>query len=274
MKLVVLLCTYNGGKYLIKQLESLYNQTYQDFYIYVHDDGSNDDTLKIITEYKKNKSNFFILESDETHLGAARSFMWLLENVTADYYMFCDQDDVWLPDKIECSLSAMLQYEKNNPTTPIVVNTDLKVTDDNLNIIADSFWKYTKIDKKLLNFFNYLCVYNSVVGCTMMINNFAKKISLPMSDKAIMHDAWIALKVKSESGVIIDITDPKILYRQHFNNTIGAEKYNVKHYVDKFLTLHNVIKDNVAVFKMVNSVRKFSVFKYIFYKLIYVIYRR
>lgn len=96
------MCTYNGERFLKEQLDSLFCQSFDDFIIYVHDDGSKDKTLEILNSYINQYPQKIVLMDDPIkHRGAGSSFMWLLENVESQYYMFCDQDDVWLPSKIE-----------------------------------------------------------------------------------------------------------------------------------------------------------------------------
>ena len=104
--IAILLSTYNGSKYLREQLNSIIDQTVKDWILYVRDDGSTDETIDIIKEYVSLYPNINYIE-DIQNLGSARSFMKLLSLVEADHYMFCDQDDVWLPTKIEVSLMEM-----------------------------------------------------------------------------------------------------------------------------------------------------------------------
>ena len=116
-KVNILLSTYNGEKYLSEQLDSLMNQTYQNMVIYVRDDGSNDKTLDILYKYQKQdgRKQMIILKEDKpVNLGFMESFWILLRSCEhADYYAFCDQDDVWLPEKVERGVAA-LEKERND----------------------------------------------------------------------------------------------------------------------------------------------------------------
>jgi hypothetical protein len=185
--------------------------------------------------------------------------------------MFCDQDDVWLPDKVEVTLKKMLLLENENPNKAVLVNTDLTLIDDNLKIITQSMWKYSKINPHLLQQIEYLCVCNFVTGCTMMINNNAKELALPIADEAIMHDSWIALQVAANSGFIGYIDTPTILYRQHTANVVGAEYVNnvCRYVLSRVQSLKTVIKKNKAQLRMVKKIRCFSYMEYIKFKILY-----
>ena len=129
MRLAILLGTYNGGRFLREQLDSLFAQTMKDFQLYIRDDGSTDDTMLIVKEYQQLHPNIVKVEDEGKNLGAKGNFERLLALTDADYYMFCDQDDVWLPDKIEVSFAKMKQMEQRYGDIPLLVHTDLEVVD-------------------------------------------------------------------------------------------------------------------------------------------------
>ncbi len=271
--IAILLTTCNSGKYLRPQLDSLFAQTMRDFEIHVHDDGSKDDTLQILAEYQEKHPELILREDPQPGRLAKGSFTWLLENTQADYYMFCDHDDVWLNDKIEKTYSQMRACEKAQPGKAVVVNTDLKVVDEQLNEIHPSFWAYNKIKPDLLKSFEYLTVCNAFTGCTMMINRAAKELSLPMSEKALMHDKWIALKVAAGGGILESIHETTILYRQHGENQIGAREIGIAHYFKQLRSLPATWKENRATLEMSRAIKRFSWAKYLYYKFLYAIKR-
>lgn len=220
-KIAILLAVYNGRFFLIDQLQSLFAQSNKDFIVYVHDDGSTDDTNSILEQYAQSYPSRFVIMNDPVkHRGAGPSFMWLLENVDADYYMFCDQDDYWLQSKVDHTLARMLEVERNNPGKPVLIHTDLKIADANLNIIHNSFWKYHNFKVDVSKNKKFIGFGNIVTGCTMVINRAAKNIAFPYDDK-MLHDYWLALKV-SKYGVIDNLKEQTILYRQHGGNEAGA----------------------------------------------------
>lgn len=267
--IAILLATYNSEKFLKAQLDSLFSQIYRDFILYIRDDGSTDATLQIIHEYTLHYANIQVLEDTVKGRKPIGSFMWLLEHTEADYYMFCDHDDVWLPDKIGLTLNEMKKCEIGNLFKPVIINTDLQVVDTHLNVIHPSFWKYSKINRKILSDFNYLCVCNCFTGCTMMINKNAKHISFPISEKALMHDYWIALKVSAEGGILGFIPQATMLYRQHEMNVVGALEVGEGYVANKLKSIRSVFQANKKNLKMIRAIKSYSIIKYLYYKFLY-----
>jgi glycosyltransferase involved in cell wall biosynthesis len=250
--IAILLSTYNSEAYLKEQINSIILQSIKDWILYIRDDGSTDNTILIIEEYIKLHDNIVLLEDNISNLGAKESFVRLLSLVDAKYYMFCDHDDVWLPYKIEKTLQKMKEIESLHPLKPLLVFTDLKVVDANLNIISNSMWKYQKTNPLHANDFYSLSVSNPVTGCTVMINQLAKKISIPMSLESFMHDLWIALKV-SYYGYIDFVNEPTILYRQHEKNVLGARYINRKYYYSRLKNPLKFVSDNIKMIRMIDS---------------------
>ena len=124
--IAILMATYNGEKYIETQLKSILCQTIRDWVLYIRDDGSTDRTLSVISKFIKKDIRIKLVSDTVEHRGADNSFMWLLNKVNADYYMFCDQDDYWLPNKIENTISRMDSIEKERgESTPIIVHSDV-----------------------------------------------------------------------------------------------------------------------------------------------------
>ncbi|MEB3100938.1 glycosyltransferase family 2 protein [Ferviditalea candida] len=229
----ILLSTYNGSKYLQELLTSIIDQIYPNWQLLIRDDGSTDDTIDVIQNFSKQYPNKIVyIEDHDHHLGPKQSFSKLMEYSTADYIMFCDQDDVWLNHKIELTLEKILLLEKKFPNQPLLVHTDLTVVDKDLQVISDSFWKYQKLNPYFKEL-NNLLVQNIATGCTMMMNKRLKELSLPIPKQAIMHDWWIALVASISSG-IHHIDSPTLLYRQHGTNNIGAQKYSLPYLLNRF----------------------------------------
>lgn len=221
--LAVLLATFNGEKYLREQLDSLESQTYTDFVVYIHDDGSCDGTQAIISSYvTQNPTKYVVLNDHLKHRGPKASFLWMLERITAEYYMFCDQDDIWLPDKISLSLAKIKELESMHGMIPIMVHTDLKVVDFQLNTIHDSLWELNDFCVDIHKSFNYACAYRNVfTGCTMIFNSALKPKVFPASPNSAMHDQWVGL-IACKYGKIDNIPEKTILYRQHGSNVCSA----------------------------------------------------
>lgn len=229
----IILSTHNGSEYIIDLLESIKEQSFKDWRLIVRDDGSSDETPEIIDLWASSISNDVILLRGSTpSIGAAASFGKLMEISDAKYFMCCDQDDVWLPRKIETMLAKMRAAESElSPGTPILVHCDLRVTDKDLNVISTSFWKMSKVKSPDIRQGpswrterNYLLLQNMVTGCATMGNLALLKLATPVPKNAIMHDWWLAM-VSGYLGEIRGIREPLVLYRQHGTNVVGAKNW-------------------------------------------------
>lgn len=269
-RVAVLLATYNGQKYIKTLLQSLLNQSYFNYGIYIHDDLSKDNTLSLINEYKDSK---IIVLKDFVNRGAKGSFMWLLENVTADYYMFCDQDDFWLPHKIEQSVYKMEILEKDHPDSPICLHTDLAVVDANYNIIKKSLWELSKVKPRILENKDYIQVFNCVTGCTMIFNQKAKDCSLPFNEISPMHDFWVAYSTLANGGILSHLPYSTILYCQHGDNEIGANDVGIRYVFNKLSRISKLYLENIEKYKIMHQISGISLRRYLFCKINYEIRR-
>lgn len=218
----ILLATYNGERYISEQIDSILNQDYTEWQLFVRDDESTDKTIEIINKYVEKYSDKVKLINDKKgNIGVRVNFGELLKYSKSQYCMFCDQDDVWLPNKISITLDKMKKIEKDSEEeSPILVHTDLKVVDEKLNIIHDSIWEYMKLDPNR-NTLNKLLVKATVTGCTMMINSNLRERIYGIPSNCLMHDYWITL-IASSCGKIGILNQSTALYRQHMNNQVGA----------------------------------------------------
>jgi glycosyltransferase involved in cell wall biosynthesis len=225
----ILLATYNGADFLGEQLDSLLRQTCRDWQLLIRDDGSEDRTLTIIESYIASRpGQIYLLKDNHRALGAAGNFAKLIKYSQAEYTLFCDQDDVWLKEKLELSLKRIQELEAaHGKATPLLVHTDLKVVDKNLTTLANSFWQHQNLDPSTGKQWNRLLVQNVVTGCTTIINRALREVAMPIPGAAIMHDWWLAL-VASLLGRVEFIDQPTILYRQHGHNDTGAKKWGAQ----------------------------------------------
>ncbi|WP_333804603.1 glycosyltransferase family 2 protein [Sulfurospirillum sp.] len=233
--IAVCISVYNGEKYLIEQFQSIENQSLQSEYIFVIDDHSTDNSRVVIQELIEKTNLPIMYSANKFNMGIKQSYNSLLNQallLPIKYFMFCDQDDIWHQDKIAKTYQKMVQLEKiYGENMPILIHSDLVVTDRNMATISQSFWKYQNIDPAKDNL-NRLLLHNVVTGCTMMINQaLAEKVKM-IPDEAIMHDWWIAM-VASTLGKIAYIDEPLMLYRQHEKNDTGAKQYGLKYFVKK-----------------------------------------
>lgn len=233
--ILILVATYNGAAFLEAQLDSLLSQTYGRWRVFAHDDDSQDESLTILKRYSHRYPQKFTLLEDRVRCGGASvNFAYLLSKAgSAEYLMFCDQDDVWFPDKIEKTLETMKEAEAKYPGRPILVHTDLQVVDESLRILDESFWHYSHLDPGQ-NSFNRLLMQNVVTGCTVMINRALIQKALPIPREAIMHDWWLAL-VAARFGKIVTLPEPTMAYRQHGGNDTGAERFGPREILGRVL---------------------------------------
>ena len=224
----ILLATYNGEKYLKQQIDSIINQTYKNIIIYIHDDGSTDNTLLILNEYADKYPEIIKLLNYDKTGSAKNNFLSLLSRVDEEYIMFSDQDDYWLKDKIKLSIDTMLLAEEKDKNLPICVYTDMHVVDENLEVLYDSFLKSTK-KNGLKNDICDLLSDNSVAGCTCLINKKCCELANNYLDinNIKMHDWWVALIAKY-CGKLIFLNEKTSLYRQHSNNVVGIHNNKIK----------------------------------------------
>lgn len=257
----ILMSTYNGERYLEDQINSILKQSYKNWDLYIRDDGSSDNTINIIKRYAIKHANVHIISDSILHRGVTGSFMYLLGNVNADFYLFCDQDDIWLPDKIQISVSEALRLPEDNP---ILIVTDLIIVDQNLNKLKDSMWETLHITSIKDNP-NYLQVATMYTGCTMMLNNECKNLLLSNSiPNGLIHDQYTVLTVYKYNGIIKTIGIPTILYRQHNNNVLGVSVKNVV--FNKIRRILQTIKSNYKYYKIVHTYLGTNSMTYIKYK--------
>ena len=220
----IALATFQSAKYLRAQLTSLFAQSHQDFSILVADDGSTDSTLDILAEYSAlNPNRIRLLTFEGRSGGPCENFARILHATQAPYLMFCDHDDVWLPDKIAVSLSRMRNLEeKSGSDKPLLVHTDLAVVNSELQPLFSSFAQREHLSPRNSEL-RRLIMQNNVTGCTMLMNRALYRLARPIPQGAPMHDWWIAL-VAAAFGRISFVDSATVLYRQHASNIVGITK--------------------------------------------------
>lgn len=229
----ILLSTFNGEKYLEPQIESILKQDYTNWKLLVRDDGSSDSTLTILNKYAQQyPDKIQILKDMEGNMGYSNSFSKLLRLSSADYVMYCDQDDYWYPEKISVMLSTMIEEETRLPATAHVVFSDLQVTGPELNVIYQSFLKMMRYSPRrdLQIFF----LKNYVPGCNLLFNRIFIEKVLKTENIINLHDHWL-LMVCSAVGEISIINRPLMKYRVHDNNAIGFIEQNTASFTDRVL---------------------------------------
>ncbi len=216
MKVNILMSTYNGQQFLAEQIRSIQEQSYTDWTLFIRDDGSSDNTKEILKDFERQDSRIHIIDSDKSdNLGVIKSFHKLVNHDRADFYFFSDQDDVWLPNKLELSLKEAQNYLAD---LPLMVYMDLKVVNQDLEIMTESMVKSqshhanTELVQELTE--------NTVTGGVAMINHALAEM-WQETDDILMHDWYLAL-LASAFGNLVFIDQPGELYRQHSDNVLGA----------------------------------------------------
>lgn len=235
----VALATYNGQQYLREQLDSIYNQTYKNLEVVVCDDHSEDDTVKILEEYRQRFGLIYCV--NETRLGFVKNFEKSILRCRGDYIALCDQDDVWEPKKIE----TLLQYINEKP----LICSDLILVDKDKNLIDNSLYNHTGLQFHNNNQFYYMVHSNFVVGCTILFKRELKNIILPFPEGTPYHDWWIAL-VASANNCIEFCNKPLVYYRYHGNNySQTGKKTLVISVVDKINEVNKKLNSDFYISK-------------------------
>lgn len=212
-KVAVLISTYNGEKYLREQIDSILNQSYKNIEIVIRDDGSKDGTVEIVKEYQKSHSNIILKKG--TNIGFIKSFFKLLEIANADYYAYCDQDDVWMKNKIELAVQAL---ESADNTKPNMVFGNSDYYDENMNFLSEGEKHRSYSFKNSL----YECAGQ---GMTMTINHVAKEMILAnIPEKCLFHDWWTYMICSGMGNVLYN--DETVVKYRRFQKNATAEGQN------------------------------------------------
>lgn len=209
----IAIATYNGEKFLRKQLDSIYAQTYKNIEVVVTDDCSSDGTVDILNEYKNNYGLRYYI--NEQNLGFIKNFEKVISLCRGDYVALSDQDDIWVPSKIETLVREIGDYS--------LVCSDAALIDNDDTVVVNSFNDYSGRSIPTENIFQYLVFGNYVTGCTAMIDSKLFSKALPVPEEFPFHDWWFAIMASQERGIKY-VPEQFVLYRQHNDNVSGAGK--------------------------------------------------
>ncbi|MEG3311658.1 glycosyltransferase family 2 protein [Streptococcus sp. SS-4456] len=241
MKVNILMSTYNGQQFLAEQIRSIQEQTFSDWTLLIRDDGSSDQTKDLLQDFARQDSRIRLIDVEEqNNLGVIKSFHRLVQYEKADYYFFSDQDDVWLPDKLEVSLQEARLYPTDQP---LMVYMDLTVVNQDLQVMTESMIRSqshhanTELVQELTE--------NTVTGGVAMINHTLAELWSETED-ILMHDWYLAL-LASALGKLVFIDKPGELYRQHADNVLGARTLSKR--FKKWIRPHILFKVYWALIK-------------------------
>lgn len=214
-RILVLVSTYNGEKFLSLQLDSILGQQGIDVSIIVRDDGSKDGTMAILEDYSSRFPNVSYYQGE--NVGPCMSFFDLLNHTVGyDYYAFCDQDDVWDSDKLA---KAVEKLEKLPKDQPLLYCSNLKVVDENLIFCRKAHHKSYHPKNRYAGLVDFYAV-----GCTEVFNQKAADMTRAHIRKdCLMHDSWIFM-ICNFFGCVVYDHDAHINYRQHGHNVVGTNK--------------------------------------------------
>ena len=259
----VLLSTYNGEQYLSEQLDSLVAQTHKTLAIHIRDDGSTDGTLDIIRDYQARFPDIFTLYLG-ANIGSSGSFCWLLENIEADMYFFCDQDDVWYADKIECHLR---RYQ--NLLKPEMVFSDLEILEKTSGAERKTLLGLQKMNPYyLIGGVTRILCQNPVAGCAMSLNHAAKKqiLSLGQMPEKVVHDHWFAI-IATLYGHVFYLPETLVKYRLHASNQVGSQTFNFRYVVKKLINLRTTILFDLRLIRSLPKAHRPYLLRYAVVKL-------
>lgn len=215
-KVVIFLATFNGERFLKEQLNSIKNQTHDNWELWVSDDGSSDNTLTILQQFQDLLGNAVHIVSGPGQ-GYVANFLSLLckDEIKADYYAFCDQDDIWGPGKLQHALECLASMPNERS---LLYCSRTKLIDENGNFIG-----YSSYFIKPPGFLNAL-VQNIAGGNTMVFNHASIELvrAAGFNSNIVCHDWWLYLLVTGAGGGVFYDSYPSVLYRQHNANLIGS----------------------------------------------------
>lgn len=225
-RIVILLGTYNGRRFVREQIESIQAQTVGNWTLLIRDDASDDGTVDLIAGLAKDDARIRVVDHGHSRLGIVGNFgelMRIAHAEGADYILFSDQDDVWAGSKIQEQLAHLRNMEERyGQNTPILVYSDLEVVDEQLRRIHPSFMSYQGLRHESRDPLRVLLTQNFVTGCASAMNRALLQVAVPLPPTVIMHDWWMAL-CGAACGQLAYLPKALVRYRQHGANRLGAE---------------------------------------------------
>ena len=231
----VILCTYNGEKYLEKQIKSIMEQDREDFCLLYSDDGSTDSTKAILQSLQEKYGGRMRAFQRPMHSGSpAKHFLSILsalakgevEIENLEYIFLADQDDEWFPDKLSKTISVLGEEERKfGESLPILCHTDCSLVNSKGELLAKSYRRYQKLPGASYRF-SRLLLQNHVTGASVGINKALLQYCKEIPAEVKMHDHWLALLANC-FGEIQYFPYASYAYRQHGENVLGAKKASV-----------------------------------------------
>jgi len=213
----ILMCTYDGEDFLEEQLDSIQNQDYKNWTLFVNDDGSKDSTLKILKAYQKKWGVKKLHIRKGPKKGFCQNFLQIIcdKKINADLYFLSDQDDVWMSHKLSHTLQKISKLDATQPYLYCARTT--YVSSDAKKILGQS-----DLFLKPPSFKNAI-IQSLAGGNTMAYNNCLKDVVQKYPRASVVsHDWWLYILNELKGGQTLYDTESTILYRQHARSLIGA----------------------------------------------------
>lgn len=223
--------SYNGEKFIKKQIKSIIGQTYKNWRLIICDDGSKDSTIQIINNFTQEDKRISLIYNKSHYHGAYENFWYLINyvrnsKIQDDLYLFCDQDDIWNKNKLQKLYEENKKHKKNNP---ILFYSDVSIIDDKDNITEKSLDNIMGLsfESKYQPFFSN----SNALGCTIAVN-FKAFYGVPLIENSdnyiylIYHDAWF-VKYCSFVGQVYFLKDPLVYYRRWEGNVTTKNQFKM-----------------------------------------------
>ncbi len=223
----VCLASYNGSQYIEQQIQSILNQLNSNDELIISDDSSTDETVNLTKSFGDPRIK---IHENNKFRNPVQNFENALKISKGEIIFLCDQDDVWLPNKVAVLKSHL---ELND-----FVSSDCKIVDQRLNIISESYLK--NVDGKTGLIRNLFLRTSPYIGCCMAFNRKVLEKSLPFPKRIKNHDYWIAMVSEAYFRTKI-VYDPLVLYRRHHQNVSNTGKKSVNSFVQKLVKRKDII---------------------------------
>lgn len=241
-KIDIIMATFNGSAFIKQQILSIISQTFTDWRLLIHDDGSIDNTVAIIKSLASIDNRIFLIEDNCKFRSPGKNFMFLLEKTSSDLICFCDQDDIWFENKLSVLIN---EYKDSNIPTTIISSGYLYQTETN-KIIGE-------LDYRISNLRELLFVNGGIHGSRAMINKSLRNEMIKFKDNISMHDHLMSL-ISCSFGQIIYTDIPLFLYRQHSHNVTGNIEINpIKRIIRAFTEIDKKFLVSSEIFKCISD---------------------
>jgi glycosyltransferase involved in cell wall biosynthesis len=241
--IVILMCTYNGSKFIKDQLDSFTTQTFKNWRLIVSDDGSTDNTLSILNDYQAQWGRGKLEIRNGPKRGYAANFLSLCSDtaIEANFYAFSDQDDVWLPKKLQVAVDYL---STQNQSRPHAYGGRTIYTDASLNKVGLS--KIFAYPRSFRNAF-----VQSIAGGNTIVFNQKTKVLFESAGvlDIVSHDWWTYMLVEGAGGHLFYDSEPYILYRQHDDSIIGANRS----LISKARRFYSLLKGQFKAWNTINA---------------------